>query len=408
MILKKIRLVSLGLFLSIGNFVHCQELLPELYDSSLVNHQIVMNGNAFQHASSLINEVSRKIIFGGAISDELTQRVYEKQNNYNRIGGVANFSIAYKAASQIFKSKPNWSWMVNFSSEAHGYAEYSGDILGLAMLGNKQFLGETVGLGNTHVQSVQFLSLGGGIHDRKTKNFITLNAILPQSFFQLSVDRGSVSFSEDGSEIDMILNARITEESNEYDIKGLGGALNFDFHFPFAVSESFNGVMKISGRNLGVYHLRKAVHQKVASDISYSGFQIQDFMNDTEMTTLKDTLGVRESISSTTQLLPGFIQIGKMVSAHSKTKLQSTFGVRMYTNIVYRPMVYAGIHYQPFTSLSFGTQATFGGYGNFRLGLYANYALENIMIGVGTEDILGAFLISQYGHSGLIRLAWKF
>src|SRR5690554_7576462 len=87
-------------------------------------------------------------------------------------------------------------------------------------------------------------------------------------------------------------------------------------------------------------------------------------------------------------MLPGFLQVGKVVLANSPTKVQSFFGVRMYTNRVYRPLIYAGVHYQPINQFSVGAQGSFGGYGNFRLGLYANFVTKQLLIGLGTEDVL--------------------
>lgn len=407
MILNKIHLLVFGMMFFFGGLVTGQELLPVMYDSTLVNHQVIMNGSFLQHGSSLSNEISRKFIFGGEISDELSQKAYERQKDYNRIGGGAKFRLAYKAATPIFKSKPYWSWMIDVSNNIHGSADYSSDIFGLAFLGNKSFLGESVNFSNSSAQYVQYLSVGGGIHNRKSKNFISLNAVFPQDYFQVKVDKGNISFAEDGSQYDLKLQAEMMEAASAPYFKGLGAAVNFDFNIPFGTSKGYKGIIKISGRNVGAYHLRNTKKSKINTEQSYGGFQINDFSSETELSSLKDTLGVRESTNSATKVLPGFIQIGKVTSVHSLSKVQSFFGVRMYTNLIYRPMVYAGVHYQPVKSFSLGAQGSFGGYGNFRLGLYANYTAENLMIGIGTEDLLGALLVNQYGHSGLIRLAWK-
>src|SRR5690554_6384496 len=106
-------------------------------------------------------------------------------------------------------------------------------------------------------------------------------------------------------------------------------------------------------------------------------------------------------------MLPGFLQVGKVVLANSPTKVQSFFGVRMYTNRVYRPLIYAGVHYQPINQFSVGAQASSGGYGKFRLGLYANFVTKQRLVGLGTEDVLGAIFGSQYGHSALLKSACK-
>ncbi|WP_107039231.1 hypothetical protein [Brumimicrobium mesophilum] len=408
MIAKRMYLMFLGVLLLLGHSAKSQELLPVLYDSTVVNHQLSVNSSLFYHSTSLSNELSNKIIFGGDISDELSKDVFDEHNEYNRIGGGAKFRIAYKAAGQVFKSKPNWGWMIEASNEIHASSDYSSDIVGLALLGNASYLGETVTFSNSSAEFVQFLSLGAGIHDRKTKNFISLNVVLPQNYVQLFVNKGSASFSEDGSNVDLRVQGELMEAISSPYFKGAGGAVNFDFNIPFGIQEAFNGIIKFTGRNIGAYHLINSKFQEVDATISYSGFSIDDFTSETGIASFKDTLGVLESESSSTRLLPGFIQVGKVASVHSTKKLQSTFGVRMYTNVIYRPMVYLGLHYQPRGNFSFGTQGSFGGYGNFRLGLYANYSGDKMMIGLGTEDLLGALLKSQYGQSGLIRLAWKF
>src|SRR5690554_1011916 len=262
MILKKINFVFFGVLFTIGTTLRSQEFLPEMYDTTLANHQILMNGSFFQHGSSLTNEFSRKFIFGGEISDELSQEEYERQNSYNRIGGGAKFHVAYKSANQIFTSKPNWGWMVEAANEIHGAADYSGDFLGLVFLGNALFLGESVNFSSSSAQYLQYISVGGGIHNRKNKNFISLNAVLPQNFFKISANRGSVSFSEDGTSIDLVLQGELLEAASATYFKGLGAALNFDFNIPFGDPVSFNGVMKITGRNMGVYQLHDVKTQE--------------------------------------------------------------------------------------------------------------------------------------------------
>lgn len=408
MIAKRINFLLVGILIALGNFARSQELLPELYDSTEVNRQLIVNGGFFHHSTSLSNEFTNKVFFGGDISDELSQDVFKNQNDYNRFGGGAYFRVLYKSNKPVLKSKPNWSWMIDASNEVHVSTDYSADFLGLALLGNASFLGQSLSFSNSSAEVVQFLSVGGGVHNRKSKNFITLNVVLPQNYAQVLINKGNVAFSDDGSNVDLRLQGELMEAASSPYFKGGGAAVNFDFNLPFGNVNSFNGIMKITGRNIGAYHLGKTTNQSVDATISYNGFEISDFTNDAEMAGFKDTLGVIESETSTTRLLPGFIQVGKIASVNSERKIQSTFGVRMYTNIIYRPLVYLGVHYQPFDRFSFGTQGSFGGYGNFRLGLYANYSGKNIIIGLGTEDVLGAFLRSQYGQSGLIRLAWKF
>lgn len=408
MIFKRLNKVAFGICLVFNGLSYGQELLPLMYDSTLSENQINIDGNAFELSTSLYNEFSRKLIFGGEIERELSERTLENQKAFNRLGGGVRFGIEYRASQPVFQSKPDWSWMLSVSEEVHFSAEYTDDFFGLVFIGNEHYLGESTNFSNAYGRFDQFLSIGGGIHDRKTKSFITLNAILPQNFFQLDVDKGEMDFSESGDQIDLKFKGEVMMANSYSYFKGLGAAVNFDFNIPFGNLNTFNGVIRFSGRNIGAYQVHKSRYLKMDIDKSYSGFALNDLIGDNKLPSIMDTLGIEDNVKSKFKLLPGFLQIGKAVMQRSDFKVQSFFGVRMYTNRIYKPMVYAGIHYQPIPVFSIGAQGSFGGYGGFRLGLYVNYSSENLVIGLGTEDVLGAILKKQYGHSGLIRLAWKF
>lgn len=402
------RLTVLGVFASISSFSFSQELLPVMYDSTVVEHQIYIEGNAFQHSTSIYNEFTRKFFFGGEIGDDLSDRTWQGQNNFNRIGGGYSARIQYRGGKSIFKSNPNWSWMVNFSNEAHVSSEYSDDLFGLVFLGNQPFLGEQVDLMGASARIDQYWSIGGGFHNKKTKSFITLNAILPQNFFQANIDRGTLTFGAQGAQMKLLAEGEVISANSDLYFKGIGASTNFDFNIPFGDSSTFNGVIAVQGRNIGFYKIHKATQYKLAIDEQFSGFSISDLIGDSPLPSLMDTLGVSEGRISKYKLIPGSIQIGKIVSAHSDHKLQSFFGVRMYTSRVYRPLIFAGAHYQTNEHFALGAQLAYGGYGGLRLGFYLNYSTDNLVIGLGTEDLLGLVLKNQFGHSALIRLAWKF
>ena len=277
----------------------------------------------------------------------------------------------------------------------------------MVFIGNENYLGETANFSKSFARFDQFLSVGGGIHDRKSKSFVTINAIFPQNFFEGDVDKGNLSFDEGGEQVGLNIQGDVMMANSYAYFKGLGAAFNFDFNFPFGNANTFNGIIRLSGRNIGAYQIHNSRQMKIDVEEDYAGFALNDLIGDKKLPSLMDTLGIEESARSKFKLLPGFLQIGKVVSKEPNTMIQSFFGARMYMNKIYRPMVYAGIHYQPVPVFSIGAQASYGGYGNFRLGFYANYSGEKLIIGLGTEDLLGAILKKQFGHSGLIRLSWN-
>lgn len=169
------------------------------------------------------------------------------------------------------------------------------------------------------------------------------------------------------------------------------------------------GFMSISGRNLGAYYLNSVSSVAVDANIQFEGYSIADLVSLEENTqsVLNDSLNVTRDTTSAWRMTPGFIQIGKIVEKYTDKQVQAFFGVRMYTNRVYRPLGYLGIHWTPVLNWSVGAQLSFGGYGNFRGGIYAGYTSDRLSISIGTEDILGVILDSQFGQSALMKLSWN-
>lgn len=403
--MKWIVLVSTWLF---GSMLYGQKLLPVMYDSTMAKQQIILYGNAFTLSTSLQNAFTQKILFGGQISSDLSNTTYKKLHPVNRLGGGAHFGIEYRGIAPIFKKNKAWSWMINISESAHFYGLFSDDLFGLTFMGNSTFLGKSVSLKNLTGRFDQFLSLGGGIHNRKTKTYVVLNAVFPQNFFQLEMDRGNISFSPNGDAFDLNANGNVLIANDYTYFKGIGASLNFGYYLPFGKKDKFHGIIAFTGKNLGAYYIHNT--QSYTIDLAskhYEGYSIEKWMNTENKIDLMDTLNITNEQRDTWKLLPGYLQIGKIVDVDSMRKWQPFFGVRMYLNKINRPMVYLGINYQPITPFSLGLQGSFGGYGNFRLGFYVNYNTTHWNIGLGTEDILGAFLGNQLGYSGLIRIGWK-
>jgi hypothetical protein len=398
-------------FLLITNFSFSQELLPVEYDTTNTDAQLIINGNAFHLSTSIQNSFARKWLFGGEITDDIKKSTIGKHNLYNRLGGGYRLNIQYRSNQVLFDKHPNLSWMVNLSNETHFSSEYAQGLFGLIFFGNERYMGEEVNLSNSIGNFVDYITIGGGIHNKKNKSFITLNVVLPRAYRDFSINRGTLSTSETGDQIDLLLQAEVNNASSPAYFQGLGGAISFDYNLPFGESEgnNFSGTFRLSGRNLGVYKLHEMSRTSIDADTDFSGFSIDDvktlFNDETESNpALVDSLNIVESNGSVWKFIPGFVQVGKVVERQNDKKLQSFFGIRMYTSFLYRPLIYAGVDYRPIQNFSIGAQGAYGGYGGFRLGMYGNYSTDRFNIGLGSEDLLGLLLKNQYGQSLVLRL----
>jgi hypothetical protein len=411
--MKKFRQIIL-LFILITNFSFSQELLPVEYDTTNTSAQLLINGNAFHLSSSIKNSFSRKWLFGGELTDDIKDKTYNKHNIYDRIGGGYRLNIQYRSNKVLIENHPNLSWMVNLSNETHFSSEYAQGLFGLLFFGNERYLGEEVNLSNSIGNVVDYFTIGGGIHNKKTKSFITLNVVLPRMYADFAINQGTFFTSESGDQIDLLLQGEVNTANSPAYFQGLGGAISFDYNLPFGQSDgnNFSGTFRVSGRNIGVYKLNKVNRTNIDADAEFSGFSMDDlrslFEDEVESNTnIVDSLNITESNGALWKFIPGFVQVGKVVEKHRDTKLQSFFGIRMYTSFLYRPLIFVGVDYRPIQNISVGAQGTYGGYGLFRLGMYGNYTTDKFSLGLGSEDLLGLLLKNQYGQSLVLRLLFN-
>lgn len=402
-------IVSISILLT-PIFVIGQELLPIELDTTNQSARVAIQGNAFYLSSGIENGVAKRLVYGGAIDEQQKQSSLDEHDELNRLGADLRIRAQYYANTPLFKNHPEYSWMVDVGMETHLAAQYSKETFGLLFFGNDKYRGETANFSNSFGQLQSFYTIGGGLHDTKTKSFISLNVLLPTNDVRFSVDKGNLYTGVNADTIGLLIDGRVNQSSSPAFFQGLGAAANFDFNIPISVPNgNMTGFMSIKARNLGAYYLHETTSISANANTEITGYSIEDIISLGENTesVLNDTLNVARDTSSGWRLAPGFIQVGKVVERYTDKQLQAFFGVRMYTNSIYRPLGYLGAHWTPNSSLAFGAQVSFGGYGNFRGGIYAGYSSDRISISLGTEDLVGLISESQFGQSALIRMSWS-
>ena len=63
-----------------------QVTLPAFIDTTLIRHEIIIQGKADLYSSSLQNSFSNKLLFGGTFSSEEISKQVSLQDNHNSIG----------------------------------------------------------------------------------------------------------------------------------------------------------------------------------------------------------------------------------------------------------------------------------------------------------------------------------
>jgi len=399
--------------LLLGFSSEAQQLLPQSYDTLIHGHQVHVSGLGFFQTSHLRNEMSNIFLRGGYLSDEIKQNSRLAENQNGRIGGELSGEVVFKSGTPLSKSNENHGWIAKIGYSNVFGSQYSKDAFDLIFFGNQSMLGEEATIANTSAFNLSFYKAGFGIYNRRNKNSILLNALFGGSYTGIDIDRGNLTFSDDGGVVEANLNMGIQQSISPAYFQGLGAAIDFELHAAIKDIPGISGVFQLSGRNLGVMYLSKVESYGVNSELTYSGFtlnELSDFANysSSDFDAYIDSLGLSASQFSGVRWVPGgTIQAGKIVEEGSEKVVQSFFGVRVLTNITYRPMAFAGAHVALNDWLALGGQLTFGGYGGFRGGMYAQAEFNNIQLGIGSEDIVGFFSQSTFGKSLLIRGVWR-
>jgi hypothetical protein len=169
-------------------------------------------------------------------------------------------------------------------------------------------------------------------------------------------------------------------------------------------------LIQLSAQNVGfVRYNRASFSYDVDTNYRYTGFtlnQIQDLSNN-EAFSLADTLNLVRQTGGKNVWLPGFLQVAKIVDRNSSNTFQSFFGLNVYTQIMYLPQAFAGVHWQPNRVFAAGLHGSYGGFGGARIGFYADVKLGQFRMGLSSQDVLGTFVNKGYGHSLLFRLTWQ-
>jgi hypothetical protein len=410
--------MKLGLFVFFAGFgwaVMGQEILPQGYDTLLFKHELRVEGMGYHHSSHLRNDFTGSFLFGGIISDEIKDRSMPRIEENGRIGGEVNSEIIYRNGQPLFRKWENIGWQAKIGYYQQFGAGFTSDAFGLMIHGNERYLGQEVLLSNTAGFALGFYKIGFGVLDRTKKHSVTINMLLGTNMQGFDVNRGVLAFDDSGEYIDYNADVMVrSANGNHTAFNGVGVAIDFEIFTAIVDVPGLQGVFQVTGRNIGFMHHASVTDWNFSGAGTYNGFSIGDFSelltyNDTQLNMFMDSLGFTSRTGTRTALIPGgFIQAGKIVSQDVEEKFQSFFGIRVLTNLIHKPMVYGGGHYDFSDWGNAGLQIAFGGYGGFRLGGYFGVNYKQLSFGLGTEDLLGLVGAGFFGRSVITRLIWKF
>jgi len=381
----------------------------EKYDSLSYRQELIITGGLDYSATSVQKELLSKFYRGGFIDEQMKDNSFIKHRAINRFGIDAGGSITYRNYGvKLFKEK-NWGIMIRAEYQSFGGVLYGQDLFGLAFYGNERYIGDTVMMSGTDISFVSFQKIGFGFVDAKTKSNASFNVYNISNRISGDFRDFDVIQSESGDEVQLILDGEVEMKQSKKFNQGIGFGVDLDFRVPVAWYKDRMAQIQFLARNVGfAYMYEKQKIYTFDTTLTFTGFRFDELIGDNSIlddnTDLLDSLGIKSSEANRTFMLPGYLQIGKMVNKQSDYRLQSFFGARLYPTLIYSPYIFAGADYKATDWLNVGASAAFGGFSGFKAGIYAGFDFGVWNVGIATDNLIGLVHKKGNGESLFIRL----
>jgi hypothetical protein len=397
--------ICLACFFSFDALI-AQSILPLQYDTSIINQEFILHGTADYGFSSIRNDFSNKILFGGFINDAIKDKSFGLHRGINRGGFEAGAELEYRNY-KVNAFKKERGIVVKLGYGSFGSVLYSKDLFGLTFYGNESYLGQNVDFSGSTFNFMTFQKIGFGFIDKKSKSSLTLNAYSISNYASGRAYNGGLFQSESVDSINLLLDANLDLTNSSSFTKGIGLGFDFDYRIPFEIKKDKLAFLQMTVRNFGVAYFPTNVSNfQTDTTYIYEGFTLDQLVGNASVlnngTSILDTLNVNEQTKSALKMLPGYVQVAKIIDEHNTSLFQSYFGAKLFYTLAYVPMIYIGGQLRVNDYIKFGSHFSYGGFTKFRMGLYANFDINKLNIGLGSEDFIGT--VSKLGRGKSIQL----
>ena len=391
-----------------------QDLMPISGDSINTGQEINLSSFNYYASNSFNNDLTNKFIYGGNIDSTLKTFNQSKLGRINSFGGEFEQKLEYIN----FNVTPIKKWSnlgLVFSVEDMNYisSNISSDLYNIAFFGNQNYLGDTMNFAFSHAQYLHLQKISVGLISKNSRSSLKLSFVSGNKSVEYRLGDTWMYSSALSDSIKFNLNAEgfSTDSTNSYfSSKGQGFAIDLNHNFIYFNKKQNKQVINFKLGNIGaIFWNNKTNYSYVDSSNVYSGFDVLNLFNgdSTALQISSDTLGIIRQQKSRAQLLPFELSIQKLANRYSDQKLQLIFGFKSIISSDYKPYLFIGAYYAPIDNLSISSRLAYGGFGGFKMGLNANYFMNNtLQISVGTYDLVG-FISPKYGFGKSLHFSTR-
>jgi hypothetical protein len=374
-------------------------------------NEIIVTGIADYSGTSLGKDIAQKFFYGGEITDSMKSKSLNRHRLINRFGSDTQAELEYRNFQvNLFKNE-NWGFIVKVGMYNFLQAIYSKDFYTFPMYGNTYFEGDTARFSGTRFSNVTYQKIGFGWLDKKTKSAVSFNLFGLNNASNLFLEEGEIYQNSALDTLSFKYSGKASFSNSNNFVKGFGAGLDADLRWQsknLRGKPSFQFLM----RNVGfITQTTNFTNYESDTSFNYTGFNYDQLSNGTSFQSdnfaLLDTLGISRTDGKTTIILPGMLQVSKLIdqSEESKSrKFQQFYGARLYLSYMSIPLIFGGIDYNPFKGIvHFGASLSYGGYAKLRGGFYSSMKLKNTSFGISSEN-----LFNPTGQSIIFRLQCVF
>lgn len=379
-------------------------------DTSYFDHGVFVSANANgEWASNVLdNEWAKNMVIGGYFGGDQELALLKKMSPRNRIGAFGSGDIQFYNGKDSVFHQDKWGIQAGLGVVFNGYAGFTNDMFELVYIGNNNHLGDTLNLGPSYFNYQAFKKFGVGIFNKKNLSGFKLNLVMGQDFQDYQLRKGEMYTAPDGESITLNYLGEFwqadTTKKGFVANKGIGLSFDGDFNLPLSNNSGF---ISVSVRDFGWVNWSSLTnHYYVDSTLTWTGVDINNIdslSSNFALPNWADTLGIERDQRSKWSALPAWFHLRILKKWNNKNAYFA--GISLQPNFVSIPMGYFGLNQKVGKGWMMSEQIAYGGYGSFRLGVEAQYFIQDkFYLRFGSADLFGYFSEWNKGMSGFVGL----
>ena len=406
-------LIYISFFVFISGNIKAQQEFSIIPDSTVLSKKNFFieheTGYDFQ-SENLNNLFLKKFIKGGHINTDLITNASNNLKTLNHIGLNFHSEInVYIKIDSIFKTD-KYGIYTGFEHDFISSFRYNKSLFDLTFFGNQPFIDDTLQLEDTRIDQITYQKLKLGLYRKSDMSYLSLNIYRGVNYNQASIYNGDFNTAINGSDLYLDLTGEFTSSNNQNNLafmRGIGVGLDFrtylQFQSPKSKSVSF---VELKIEDIGfISWLNRGYSIKKDTVYNFQGFEINnlDFNNNGSFIgeqSISDSLNIEKVKTGFTRTLTPTFSVTKILHPERSKKLDYIIGLKMRMISYYKPMILAGISYNPNRHLGITPYANYGGFGGLSAGIRIDGNIKNnFYYAISSNNINGLFTESGYGSS---------